>query len=300
MDCSIIRSVVYGTVLLGVAAVVPTGALDCGTPANPSLTMERKQGNEVVGFFTVNPAVASQWVPPPFELLLDARGNASGALVVLDTADYNFVSTPNSPPLEQGENLAGPLVHFWFMLKGPAEVLPIPGAQVTNPTQYAYDVADMVTNRTVHRLWRRQGKNAILVRSITLSDQGNTQTGAITFMNGSKITYNAYTPTQSPPPLLLGSNVWYWHVADDEEPNAGMATTRIQSIAALFGAPGSTQVTIHAEPGTGFSDYYGQSDVITYRGVFFRPNNIASNSSRGDLAWTTYPPVLVKAPPDLP
>jgi hypothetical protein len=77
-------------------------------------------------------------------------------------------------------------------------------------------------------------------------------------------------------------------------------TTRIQFLSMVPGPPNTTQVAIHAEPGTRFADYYGTSDVASIRATFFSPNNIANSSSRGDLAWTTYPPSLISVPPALP
>src|SRR3974377_1159677 len=77
-------------------------------------------------------------------------------------------------------------------------------------------------------------------------------------------------------------------------------TTRIQFLGLTPGPPNSTQVTIHAEPGTLFADYFGASDVVASRATFFRPNNIVNNSSRGQLAWTTYPPTPIPVPPVLP
>jgi hypothetical protein len=68
-------------------------------------------------------------------------------------------------------------------------------------------------------------------------------------------------------------------------------------LATVPGPPNTTQVTIHAEPGTPFADYYGAGDVVASRATFLRPNNIVNNSSRGELAWTTYPPYTLNCPP---
>lgn len=200
------------------------------------------------------------------------------------------------------------------MLQGPPEVLPVPGATVTAPTQYAYAVADLVTSVVLHRVYRRAGKNAILVDAITLVDEGSTQKGEITFANGSSIVFTAQTSTQLLNPLLFGANVWNWHVGGGGrmgedggatlDPAAGNAsnvsTTRVQFLSLVPGPPNTTQVTIHAEPGTPFEDCYGTSDVASVRATFFRLNNIANNSSRNDLAWTTHPPALLPVPPALP
>lgn len=279
-----------------------------GGPANPSLYDGRKQCDEVAAFFAVDPILAGQRVPPPFELAIDAQGQATGVLVVLHCPDFYFLRTPNGPPLEEGENLAPVAeIHYWLMLRGPAEVLPVPGAQVTAPTQYAYAAADLLTSRVAHSVYRRAGKNAILISQAVLIDQGNTQTGEITFINGSRITYTAFTPTQLPQPLRFGGNVWNWHACegDDEEAGEGgggrsFNKTRVMYLSTLPGAPNTTQVTIHAEPGTGFAEVFGRSEVVASRATFFRPNNIVNNSSRGDLAWTTYPPYPVPLPPAFP
>ena len=79
--------------------------------------------------------------------------------------------------------------------------------------------------------------------------------------NSSWVT-NAHTPMQLPKPLRLGGNIWNWHV----EP---------------------------AETGT-------RTEVAASRATLFTPNNIVNNSSRGDLAWTTYPPFTLNCPPLLP
>jgi hypothetical protein len=186
------------------------------------------------------------------------------------------------------------------MLRGSAQVLPVPGAEVTTPTQYAYAVADLVTSPIAARVYRRAGKNAVLISGTTLVDKGRRQTGTIAFTNGSKITIDAYTPTQLPTPLRLGGNVWNWHVRDPVGNPRDVNTTRVMFLATAPGPPNTTRVTIHAELGTPFADYYGVSDVVASRATFYRPNNVVNNSSRGELAWTTYPPDTLHCPPFLP
>ena len=292
-----------------------SSAIKGGTPGNPTLFEVRQQCNEIAAFFPVDLALARQWVPPAYDLAVDAQGNAGGALILQNCPNYFSLTTPNSPPLQGGENTApGSVVHLWFMLQGPAQVLPVPGAQATAPTQYAYAVADLVTSPIAARVYRRAGKNAVLISGTTLVDEGKGQTGKIIFANGSKITFDAYTPTQFPTPLRLGGNVWNWHVGGPAEmgddlgvhldPAVGnprnVNTTRVMFLATVPGPPNTTQVTIHAEPGTPFADYYGASDVVASRATFFRPNNIVNNSSRGELAWRTYPPYTLNCPPLLP
>lgn len=191
-----------------------SGPLKVGTSGNPTLSEVRQQCNEIAAFFPVDLAVARRWVPQTYILEVDAQGKASGALIFMNCPNYFSVSTPNSPPLQQGKNTApGSVVHFWFMLQGPAEVLPVPGAQVTAPTRYAYAVADLVTSPIVARVYRSAGKNIIRIRSTTLVDHGKRQTGKIVFTSGRKITLEAYTATQLPAPLRYGGNIWHWHVS---------------------------------------------------------------------------------------
>ena len=310
---------ILSTILFSATFLLSTAALalafDGGAPANPTLFEIRYQVNEIAAFFPVDLALARQWVPPAFNLAVDAQAKATGALIFMDGPNYFLLTTPNSPPLEGGENLAPVgVVHFWLILQGPAEVLPVPGAQVTSPTLYAYDVATLLTSPQAVRVFRRAGRNAVLISGITLVDEGQKQTAEITFLNGSKITLNAYTPTQFPTPLRLGGNVWNWHVGGSEEMGGDLGvrltpatgspsnvnTTRVQYLGLTPGPPNSTQVTIHADAGTLFADYYGASDVVALRAKFFGPNNIANNGSRGELAWTTYPPSPIPLPPALP
>ncbi len=282
---------------------------------NPTLFEVRQQCNEIAAFFPVDAALARHRVPLADKLELDAQGKAGGALIFMNCPKYSLLTTPNAPPFQGGENTApGSVVHLWFMLQGPDQVLPVPGAQSTAPTRYAYAVADLVTSPIVARVYRRAGKNAVLVTGAVLRDKGKRQTGKITFTNGRKITLDARTPMQLPTPLRFGGNIWNWHVADQanigddlglhldpavREPG-DVNTTRTMFLATAPGPPNTTQVTIHAEPGTLFADYYGTHDVVALRASFFRPNNIVNNSSRGELAWTTYPPYPLKCPPLFP
>jgi len=292
-----------------------SGTINGLTPQNPTLFEVQQQCNEIAAFFPVDLALARRWVPPAFNLAVDAQAHAGGALIFVNCPNYFFLTTPNSPPLQKGENTApGSVVHLWFMLQGSAEILPVPGAQVTVPTVYAYAVADLLTSPIAARLYRRAGKNAVVISGTTLVDQGKGQEGEISFTNGSRITLGAYTPTQLPTPLRVGGNVWNWHVAGPAEkgdspgvhldPAVGnpgnINTTRLMFLATVPGPPNTTQVTIHTEPGTPFADYYGASDVVASRATFFRPNNIVNNSSLGELAWTTYPPYTLHCPPLLP
>ena len=215
---------------------------------------------------------------------------------------HYMLITPNTPPLQKGKNIApASIIHFWFMLKGPEEILPVPGAKVTGATKYAYVVADLVTSPVAEHVYQ----HSILITSTTLSDEGKKQTAEIIFTNGSKIILNEYTPAQLPEPLKLGGHLWNYHVDGDElSPAAGtphnINKTRVMLLGLVPGPPGTTQVTIHAEPGTHFADYYGTNDVVSSQATFFRPNNIVNNSSRGELLWTTNPPYPVPAPPSLP
>ncbi len=290
-------------------------AVKDSAPGNPTLYEVRQQCNEIAAFFPVDIALARHWVPTAYKLEVDAQGKAGGAVILLNCPNYSVVTTPNAPPFRAGENTApGSIVHFWFMLQGTDQVLPVPGAQVTSPTRYAYAVADLVTSPIMARVYRSAGKNPVVVRGTDLLDEGKRQTGKVICANGRKITLDAYTPTQLPTPLRFGGNIWQWHTADRTEtghdlglhldPAVGKAsdvvTTRTMFLATAPGRPNTTQVTIHAEPGTPFADYYGTEDVVASRASFFRPNNIVSNSSRGELVWTMYPPNPLKCPPLLP
>jgi hypothetical protein len=189
------------------------------------------------------------------------------------------------------------------MLQGPAEVLPVPGAQVTAPTRYAYVVADLVTSPVVAGVYRSAGKNVVLIRGATLVDNGKRQTAKIVFTSGRKITLEAYTATQLPAPLRYGGNIWHWHVSEPAEAvgsGGNITTSRVMFLATVPGRPNTTQVTIHAELGTPFAEYFGASRVVASRANFLRPNNIVTNSSRGELAWKTYPPNPIPVPPSLP
>lgn len=281
-----------------------SGPLKVGTSGNPTLSEVRQQCNEIAAFFPVDAAVARRWVPQTYKLEVDAQGKASGALIFMNCPKHFWVTTPNSPPLEDGKNTApASVVHLWFMLQGPAEVLPVPGAQVTAPTRYAYAVADLVTSPIVARVYQGAGKNVIPIRGTTLVDNGKRQTAKIVFNNGRKITLKAYTATQLAAPLLYGGNIWHWHVSEAAAAGGGcgsVTTSRVMFLATLPGRPNTTQVTIHAEPGTPFAEYFGASRVVTSRANFLRPNNIVTNSSCGELAWKTYPPHPIPVPPAVP
>ena len=284
-------------------------------PANPTLTEKRFQARQLAAFFPVDADLARQWVPAAWQLALDAQGKATGVLAVMDYPDYCLLRAPNTPPLVEGENVApASIVHFWFVLQGPIEVVPVPGAQVTTPTAYYYDAADLVTSVDELGLYRRSGRAAILVQDITLVDQGATQTGEITFLDGRQITFSAYTPTQLPSPIKLGGNVWQWHVGgatemgDDQGVRvdaaggnpANVSTTRGQYLGLVPGPPNTTRVTVHADPGTLFAEFFGGTELVASRATFFRLNNIALNWSRGDLLWTVSPPAPLPVPPILP
>ncbi len=281
-----------------------SGPLKVGTSGNPTLSEVRQQCNEIAAFFPVDLTIARRWVPPTYRLEVDAQGKASGALIFLNCPKYFRVTTPNSPPLREGKNTApGSVVHLWFMLQGPTEILPVPGAQVTAPTRYAYAVADLVTSPTVARVYRLAGKNVISIHGTTLVDHGKRQTASIVFTSGRKITLEAYTATQLPAPLRYGGNIWHWHVPDAAEAvgsSGSVTTSRVMFLATVPGRPNTTQVTIHAEPGTPFAEYFGASTVVASRASFLQPNNIVTNSSCGELTWKTYPPHPIPVPPSLP
>ncbi len=314
MKRDIVRTIcIAAALLLGLAALAP--GINPGDPRNPSLFELRYQASQIAAFFAVDANVARQWVPQAWKLALDTQGKATGALTLIRYPDYCLLSTPNSPPLEEGENIApASVAHYWLLLDGPVEVLAVPGSDKTAPTAYYYDVADLVTSPVAHRVFLRAGRRAILVSDITLVDQETAQTGVITFFDGSKITLNATAPTQLPTPLKLGGNVWQWHVGGSGEmgddlgvrldPAKGhpsnVNTTRVQFLALVPGAPNMTQATIHADPGTGFADVFGMSDAVASRATFFRLTNIVLNGGRGDLAWTTYPSPPIPVPPELP
>ncbi len=317
-----------GTVLLLIACVFLGGgtpekepevtsssAVNGGASANLTLSEVRQQCNEIAAFFPVDLVLARRWVPPTYKLEVDAQGKVGGALIFMNCPKYFWVTTPNSPPLQEGKNTApGSVVHLWFMLQGPAQVLPVPGAQVTAPTRYAYAVADLVTSPIVAGVYRRAGKNVVLIRGTSLVEHGKRQTAKIIFTNGREITLEAYTPKQLPAPLRYGGNIWHWHVSDSAETRdalglnldaaagdtSNVTTSRVMFLATVPGPPNTTQVTIHAERGTPFADYFGASKVATSRATFLRPNNIVTNSSRAELAWTTYPPYTLRCPPLLP
>jgi len=305
------------TLCLATSLVLSLGVLArvADDPANPTLTEKLFQASQLAAFFPVDPDLARQWVPPAFELALDANGKATGALALMHYPDYCLLRTPNSPPLEDGENVApASIAHFWFVLQldEPPPNPQIPGA-VMAPPGYYYDVADLVTSQVEHRVYRRSGRAAIVVSDITLVDQGTTQTGEITFLNGSKITLSASTSLLQNP-VLLGGNVWQWHVGgaapmgDDLgvrlDPASGYPSnvnrTRGQYLGLVPGKPNMTQVAIHADPDTLFVDCFGATNVVASRATFFKLNNIVLNWGRGELLWTDYPSPAIPVPPDRP
>jgi len=315
MKRNIVRTLFFVAILsLSLVALAP--AINGGDPRNPTLFEKLFQSTQIAAFFPVDPDIARQWIPPAFELALDAQGMATGVFNLLVSPDYCLYRTPNSPPLKEGENFApDSVLHFWFQVKGPAEVLHVPDAQVDTPTGYYYDVLDLLTDPAVLALYRRAGRPAALVSQITLDEQGpQTQTAEITFLNGRKITLNAFTPIILPNPLKIGGNVWQWHVGGQGEmgndrgvrldPATGnpsnVSTTKVQFLGLIPGPPNSTQVTIQADPGTSFEDCFGKSDVVASRATFFKLNNLALNASRGDLKWTTFPSPFLPAPPAFP
>jgi hypothetical protein len=291
-----------------------------GDPQNPSLFEKRAQYQHIVAFFAVDPDIAYQWVPPSFDLVLDtdAPGMATGVVVLLHSPVYSFISTPNSPPLEEGENFApDSVVHFWFQVEGPAEVPHVPGAMIDTPTGYYYSVVDLVTSSVAHSLFRRAGRPAVLVRDITFIDEGQDQTVEITFLNGKEMVVEAYTPYIAPGvPLnsILGGNVWQYHVGGNGKMgndsgvsldpangnSSNLSTTKVQYLGLMPGVPLTTQVEIDADPGTIFEDCFGMTYVVASRGVLFSPNNVVLNGSRGELLWTDYPSPEIPVPPDLP
>jgi hypothetical protein len=163
-------------------------------------------------------------------------------------------------------------------------------------------------------LYRRSGRAAVFVSDITFIDDGAIQTGEITFLNGSKITLSAYTPTQLPAPLKLGGNLWQWHVGGATEmgddlgvrldPASGhpgnVSITRGQFLGLVPGPPNSTLVTVHADPDTILADCFGATDLVASRATFFRLNNVVLNWGRGELLWTISPPTPIPVPPSLP
>ncbi len=288
-----------------------------GVPKNPSLFEKRFQGIQIVAFFPVDPDIALQWVPPAFDLVLDAQGMATGAVAVIHSAEYCFISTPNSPPLADGESVApDSVVHFWFQVQGPSELLPVPGAMINTPTAYYYDVADLVTTQEAHSLYRRAGRPAVLVSDISFIDYGQDQAVEITFRNGSMMYVEAHTNfIPAPPfPLKLGGNSWQYHVGGNGKMgnNSGvslnpangnpsnLSATKAQFLGLTPGMPNSTQVEIGADPGTIFEDCFGMAYVVASRGTLISPNNVVLNASRGDLLWTDYPSSPIPVPPALP
>jgi hypothetical protein len=256
--------------------------------------------------FPVDPDIARQWVPPEFQLKI-TQGNATGIFVLIDGPEFSQYSTPNSPPFKEGENIApDSVVHFWFLINGPGEISPVDGAEFTAPTAYYYDVADLVTNPVTHRLYRRAGRPAILVNSISLVDEGTTQTGEVTFLNGSKISLVA-SNTNPATPYYTGGNFWQFHVGglgemgndlgvrlDPETGNpSNVSTTRGR----YLGCRNTSTVTVTADPGTYFEDIFGISSVESKPGTFFKPNNAVLRAGRGDLEWTA---PSIPRPPDYP
>ena len=290
-----------------------------GVPKNPSLFEKRFQGKQIVAFFTVDPDIALQWVPPAFDLVLDAQGMATGVVAVIHNAEYCFISTPDSPSLEEGENVApDSVVHFWFQVQGSSESPPphVPGAMIDTPTAYYYDVADLVTTQEAHSLYRQAGRPAVLVGDIFFIDDGQDQTVEITFRNGRKMFVEAQTDfIPSPPfPLILGGNAWQYHVGGNGkmgndsgvslDPANGnpsnLSTTKVQYLALTPGMPNYTRVEIDADPGTIFEDCFGMTYVVASRGILFSPTNVVLNASRGNLLWTDHPSPGIPVPPALP
>ncbi len=299
---SAIALLLLGAGTAGGAEVPLPGRPGTASRPDPALFEVRQQCEEIAAFFPVDSTLARRWVPPAFHLAVDSLGRAVGALVLMESPRRYSVATPNArPPRAPVEAAPGSVVHLWFMLRGPDEVLAVPGADVTSPTQYAYAVADLVTSPAVARIYRAAGKNAVRILSAKIEDRGGTQEGAIAFADGSRILVEATEAPGSPAkPLRLGGNVWNWCAGGRRGGGGDVNTTRVQFVGIPVGPPNRARVTIHADHGTPFERYFGSARVVASRGTFFRPNNVANNSSRGALAWTVHPPDTLPSPPALP
>jgi hypothetical protein len=186
MKCIVTHSILLCALLLGLAAASSAQA-PTGTPGNPTLFETQYQINEIAAFFPVDLDIARRWVPPTFNLAVDAQGKATGALLFMDCPNYFFLKTPNAPPLQEGENLAPiGIVHLWLILQSAPQIVPVPGAQATGPTVYAYDVATLLTNPQAVSVFRNAGRNAILISALNFLDEGQSQSGRSFSLTGER------------------------------------------------------------------------------------------------------------------
>jgi hypothetical protein len=109
------------TAMLSLATLV--AAVGGPSPDNPTLTEKRFQASQLAAFFAVID-FARQWVRRCGSWrLTPGEGNRRSCLM------HYPITACSVPNLPWSVNVApASVIHFWFVLQGPAEVVPVPGA----------------------------------------------------------------------------------------------------------------------------------------------------------------------------
>jgi len=227
--------------LVGVLASATFGALVTGQGAGASeRTLEAVQDcdEEMLAIFPVDTTVARSRVPSDYELRLAPDGSSLlGVAAKLCTWD---VEGPRSAvPTEE--------VHVYINVRGPDQTIPVPGAPVTLPSDYWYnlffDTEAPAWSRAVFRSYGGNVRDA----EVEIEHFGPVRNGSVVEEGAGGQGYR-WTEYTMPSPFFFGQHNFFF---SDELPGRHLRAEAAQ----LFNMVGVGSIVMEIDPGSSLAEF---------------------------------------------
>ncbi len=231
-------------VVLPVAVVALALLLGCGTTNKnvPHSTTKDLQHNHTVECvqksttIAIDPAVVRPLVPPSFELYVQPDGHANIA----------FLFKKCSKLVVDDQNIgSGAYVSHGVRIKGPHEVVPVPGTAITQPTFYFYDLEDQSDNTRFAEAGRESGFPFSSIKSADWVGTGNEWSGTVVEKDGVGYSWKEVQKIYAGP-APIGVNLKVYHKGSTSSVQCTLRPTGRNSFTAIEAGPGSVFARFYA------------------------------------------------------
>jgi len=191
----------------------------------------------------IDPAIVRSLIPSQFEIYTQPDGQAN--IVFLFKSCTKLV-------VDNEDIGKGVYISHGVRITGPHEMIPVPGAAITQPTLYFYDLEDQSDNERFVEAGRESGFPYSMIRSADWVSTGTESSGTVIERENVRYSWKEARKVYSGPGPI-GANLKVYHKG---------SVSNVQCLLRVTGRNSSTSV--EAGPGSVFRRFYASSN---YQGL---------------------------------
>lgn len=184
----------------------------------------------------IDPAVVRPLVPLSFELYTQPDGRAN----------IVFLFKECSKLIVDGQNIGGgAYISHGVRIKGPHEVVPVPGAAISQPTFHFYDLEDQSDNTRFAEAGREAGLPFSTIKSANWRSTGNERSGTVVEKDGASYAWKEMQKIYTGP-APIGVNLKVYHKGSTSSVQCTLRPTGRNCLTTIEAGPGSAFARLYA------------------------------------------------------